>query len=113
MTETNIRFECLRPASDGWESPTGEEVRELLRIIAAKHDIQQFTGGMAARFLGLGAQGDRTLRRWTSGNGQTSSIPYAAWALLCDEAGFESIWRKKPASKRLAEKAVASAIKRD
>ena len=90
--EVNIRFECLRPANDGWEAPTADEVRELLRIIAARRGIPKFTGGMAARFLGLGDQGDRTLRRWTGGD---TPIPYAAWALLCHEAGFGAIWSKK------------------
>ena len=32
MSEANIRLECLRPANDGWEQPTGEEVREALRL---------------------------------------------------------------------------------
>ena len=31
MSEANIRLECLRPANDGWEQPTGEEVREALK----------------------------------------------------------------------------------
>lgn len=90
--EVNIRFECLRPADDGWQAPTPDEVRELLRIIAARKDIPKFTGGMAARFLGLGVQGDRTLRRWTGG---ATPIPYAAWALLCHEAGLGVIWHNK------------------
>ncbi|EPL60386.1 KorC repressor protein [Stutzerimonas stutzeri B1SMN1] len=90
--EVNIRFECLRPADDGWQAPTPDEVRELLRIIAAHKGIAKFTGGMAARFLGLGDQGDRTLRRWTGG---ATPIPYAAWALLCHEAGFGIIWQRK------------------
>ncbi|MEX3547640.1 MAG: transcriptional regulator [Burkholderia sp.] len=83
MTEANIRLECLRPAHDGWEQPTGEEVREVLRTAG-------FTGGHAARVLGLGAKGDRTVRRWIGGD---SSIPYAAWALLCDFADLGQIWK--------------------
>ena len=42
MTEVNIRLECLRPATDGWQQPTGAEVREVLRLA-------KFTGGQAAK----------------------------------------------------------------
>ncbi len=37
----------------------------------------------------VGLSDARTVRRWTSGD---SSIPYAAWALLCDHAGIGKIW---------------------
>ena len=84
MSEANIRLECLRPAAAGWQQPTGEEIREVLRLAG-------FTGGSAAKALGLGAKGDRTVRRWI---GQDSEIPYAAWALLCDFAGLGSIWKQ-------------------
>jgi len=84
MTEVIIRMGCLQPAAL-WEPPTGEEVRKVLRLAG-------FTGGQAAKALGLGAKGDRTVRRWISGD---SAIPYAAWALLCDFAGLGSIWKRK------------------
>lgn len=87
-----IRLECLRPADGGWVQPTAEEVRELLRIIADRKGITKFTGGQASKFLGLGPGGDRTIRRWTGGD---TPIPYAAWALLCHEAGLGAIWGKK------------------
>lgn len=83
MTEANIRLECLRPAINGWLKPTGEEVREVLRLAG-------FTGGHAARALGLGLKGDRTVRRWI---GEDSDIPYAAWAILCEFAGLGVIWK--------------------
>lgn len=51
-----------------------------------------FTGAEAARYLGLGDGGGRTVRRWTSGE---TSIPYAAWSLLCDAAGTGAIWRNE------------------
>ena len=73
----NIRLECLKPA-ERWTQPTGEEVREALRLAG-------LTGGAAAKRLGLGAKGDRTVRRWI---GEDSHIPYAARALLCDFAGL-------------------------
>lgn len=78
-----IRPECLRPYSQGWEKPTGEEVRLVLHLAG-------FSGKQAAKSLGLGDKGDRTVRRWV---GEDSSIPYAAWALLCDFAGLGLIWR--------------------
>lgn len=72
------------PASAGWERPTGDEVKEVLRLAG-------FTGSMASKALGLGAKGDRTVRRWTGGE---TAIPYSTWALLCDFAGLGPIWRK-------------------
>jgi hypothetical protein len=85
MIEANIRLECLRPARDNWQPPTGEEVREVLKLAG-------MTGGQAAKFLGLGGGGDRTVRRWV---GEETFIPYAAWALLCEVAGLGAIWRGK------------------
>lgn len=89
--ENIIRVECFRPAADGWAQPTPQELRELLRIIAARQGITKFTGAQAAKFLGLGEKGDRTLRRWTGGE---TPVPYAAWALLCQLAGLGLIWEK-------------------
>lgn len=85
MSEQNIRLECLRPAADGWAQPTGEEVREVLRLAG-------FSGSQAAKALGLGLKGDRTVRRWI---GEDSAIPYAGWAVLCDFAGIDAIWKKR------------------
>ena len=85
MDEVTIRPECLRPAWDGWLQPTGAEVREVLRLAG-------FSGSRAAKELGLGAKGDRTVRRWV---GEDSDIPYTAWAALCDFAGFGIIWRPR------------------
>jgi len=84
MADANIRLECLCPA-EGWAQPTGEEVREVLRLAG-------FTGSKAAKMLGLGPQGDRTIRRWV---GADTPIPYAAWALLCDFAGQGAIWKRE------------------
>ncbi|EHW7386050.1 transcriptional regulator [Escherichia coli] len=82
MSNANIRLECLRPA-ERWTQPSGEEIREVLHLAG-------FTGGQAARVLGLGTKGDRTVRRWI---GEQSAIPYAAWAILCDFAGLGAIWK--------------------
>lgn len=84
MAEANIRPECLRPA-ERWVQPTGEEIRAVLRMAG-------LTGGKAAKMLGLGPQGDRTIRRWV---GADTPIPYAAWALLCDFAGLAAIWMRE------------------
>ncbi|WP_033415821.1 hypothetical protein [Hahella ganghwensis] len=81
MSNPTIRKECLMPA-ESWEQPTGEEIREVLHIAG-------LTGSGAARKLGLGKKGDRTVRRWV---GEDSAIPYAAWALLCNFAGLGEIW---------------------
>ncbi len=83
MTEANIRLECLC-AAPRWQRPTGEEIREVLRLAG-------FTGEAAAKALGLGANGDRTVRRWV---GEETAITYAAWALLCEFAGLGIIWRE-------------------
>lgn len=107
----SIRIECLRPAEDGWEAPTADEVREVIRLIAVAKGVDRFTGGDVARLLGLetgneGRSRGRNVRRWTSGD---QAIPYAAWCLLCYEAGYGVIWNAAEAAKveqaasRLAE----------
>lgn len=82
LIEQNIRLECLEQA-EHWTRPSGEEVRQVLRMAG-------FSGATAARKLGLGAKGDRTVRRWTGGE---TPIPYTAWALLCNFAGLGMIWK--------------------
>ncbi|GLR55201.1 transcriptional regulator [Shinella yambaruensis] len=81
----NIRPECFRPGED-WLRPNGHEIREVLALAG-------LSGSQAARILGLGHQGGRTVRRWT---GDDSPIPFAAWAILCDLAGLGAIWRESP-----------------
>lgn len=83
MSDPNIRLECLRPA-EKWAHPTGEEVREVLRMAG-------FSASVAAKSLGLGEGGGRTVRRWT---GEDTNISYANWALLCDFAGLGQIWKE-------------------
>lgn len=83
MSEANIRLECLRPANDGWLQPTGDEIREVLKLAG-------LSGAEAASFLGLGDAGGRTVRRWGA---RDTNISYANWALLCDKAGLGMIWR--------------------
>lgn len=80
---TTIRPECLRPASDFWIRPEADEVREVLRLA-------QLSGAKAAKLLGLGGAGSRTIRRYTGGE---AHIPYTSWAILCEVAGLGRIWR--------------------
>jgi hypothetical protein len=76
-----IRENCLRPFMAGWEQPSPEEIREVLRRA-------ELTGSAAAKLVGISES--RTIRRWTGGQ---SPIPYAAWALLCETAGLGAIWK--------------------
>ncbi len=82
-TQIPIRPECLRPADELWVQPTGEEVREVLRRAG-------LTGAAAARLLGMKGATGRGIRRYTGGE---APIPYPSWALLCDVAGIQRIWR--------------------
>ena len=77
----NVRLECLKPA-ERWTQPTGEEVKVVLKLAG-------LSGAEAARKLGLGEKGGRTVRRWT---GDEVKVPYAVWALLCAFAGLGRIW---------------------
>jgi len=82
---TTIRQECLRPADDGWEQPTGPEIREVIERAG-------FTGSKAGKYLGISVQetgGCRQIRKWIA---EDARIPYSAWALLCHAAGFGTIW---------------------
>lgn len=76
----SIRPECLRAFSDGWEKPTGKEIKELLKFA-------ELTGAMVVDLVGL--KQSRQVRRWVA---EDSQIPYAVWAILCDYVGFEKIW---------------------
>jgi hypothetical protein len=79
MIETTIRDGCFQPYGEKWLQPTADEVREILQLA-------ELTGSRAGLLLGVNG---RQIRRWT---GEDSQIPYAAWAILCDVAGFERIW---------------------
>jgi hypothetical protein len=80
--EVKIRSECFLPADEGWERPSGPEVQEIVRRVG-------MSGRGVARLLGLSEHGGRQVRRWMS---EEAPIPYSAWAILCDIAGFERIW---------------------
>lgn len=80
-SSTEIRRECLMPFADGWQQPSPEEVRAVLRMAG-------LTGSEASRLLGV--SDGRTVRRWTGGD---APIPFAAWAMLCEVAGLGTIWK--------------------
>lgn len=82
MAGQSIRMECLRAYADRWESPSGDEVREVLRLAG-------LSGRTAALLLGLSDSGGRTVRRWCA---EDTPIPYSGWAILCEAAGLGRIW---------------------
>ncbi|MEW4339715.1 hypothetical protein [Chromobacterium vaccinii] len=83
-----VRPETLLPFSNGWQAPSGDEVRYmLLQVGIAQNKGSALTGKETGELVGvLGRQ----VRRWLSGD---SEIPFAAWAILCAEAGIGHIWK--------------------
>ena len=75
-----IRAGCLRVFSDEWLVPTGDEVKAAI-------GMTDWSGVELSRRLGIDP---RTIRRWT---GDEKPIPYAAWCVLCVEAGLGIIWK--------------------
>ena len=75
-----IRAGCLRVFGDEWLVPTGEEVKVAI-------GMTDWSGVELSRRLGVDP---RTVRRWT---GDEKPIPYAAWCVLCVEAGLGVIWK--------------------
>jgi hypothetical protein len=80
--DANIRLECLKPA-ERWAQPTGEEVREVLRL----------AGSAAARPRRRWGWARRATARSAAGSARTPDS-YAAWAILCDQAGLGVIWKR-------------------
>jgi len=80
VSKVKLRKSTLRTYST-WEIPTKEEVTTLI-------DNLGLTSGEVANLVGV--KFDRTVRRWKSGE---SEITYAAWAILCEEAGYGCIWK--------------------
>jgi hypothetical protein len=79
--EADIRGTTLRPWINGWETPTPDEIRWVMKMAG-------LSGKTASELVGIA--NNRTVRRWTGGD---SAIPYAAWAILCEKAGFGIIWK--------------------
>ncbi|HHE3712874.1 TPA: helix-turn-helix domain-containing protein [Pasteurella multocida] len=62
-----------------WTQPTPAEIREVI----SKSGWNQ---SETARFLGVTS---RQVSRWVQGE---AKISYAAWAILCHQAGLGKIW---------------------
>lgn len=75
-----VEPESLRPFKNGWVAPSGPVIKAVLQEA-------RLSGRKAADLVGI--TDDRTVRRWTSGE---TTIPYAAWAILCAAAGHGQIW---------------------
>lgn len=76
--QVKVRPECLAPAKE-WVQPTTSEIDSVLRM----------TGWSAEELARRLDVSGRTVRRWLSHGG----IPYAAWGVMCEVAGFGIIWR--------------------
>lgn len=111
MTEKSPQaHEELRPETlrsfPHWEPPTAEEIRLVVRLAARARGKRKLThvevaGLCGASSTGSGSgKGSRTVRRWIGGE---SRIPYAAWAILCAEAGLGFIWRGESPEKDVSE----------
>lgn len=74
-----IRSVCLNPACS-WDYPYPEEIRAVLSI--SGYSQEEF--GRRVKVTG------RTVRRWIAGE---KKIPYAAWCILCSQAGLGKIWQ--------------------
>lgn len=83
-TVGDIRPECLVHAKD-WVEPTGAELLIAIRMAG-------ITAEAFGRLIGVAG---RTVRRWLDEN-DSSDIPYAAWVVLCQEAGLGNILHAKP-----------------
>jgi hypothetical protein len=74
----------LKSATSGWETPTGNDVRLLLRMIGdPNRPGGAFSGTQASKYLGL--KDGRTIRVWQNtqeSSDQPSKIPYTAWVCL-------------------------------
>lgn len=98
MENVIIRPETLTPFGLDWAQPTGEEVREILRLCG-------LSGSQAAALVGV--SDSRTVRKWSAYDPvevekakqegrkiNMQRIPFAAWAILAECAGFGLIWKK-------------------
>lgn len=74
-----IRGECLVRFVDGWQPPSGEELRAALSMAG-------WSGEEFARRVGVGG---RAARRWVLNE---CPIPFAAWCILASKAGFGELW---------------------
>lgn len=83
-----LRDETLNKFDNGFEQPTPQEVRALIRYLG-------LTGSQVADFVGI--KNNRTVRKWQETkeeredgeiNRNKNDIPYAAWRLLLLRGGL-------------------------
>ncbi|WP_198155303.1 hypothetical protein [Candidatus Burkholderia verschuerenii] len=84
MSIPPIPMDCFWRA-DSWSIPTGEEIRQVI-------EVSQLSAEGVTALLGLADSGH--VENWL---GNVSPIPYSAWAVLCANDGFGSIWNSGPA----------------
>lgn len=79
-TELLLADSTLKRFTEGFEQPTSQEVRSLIRYLG-------WTGSEVAAFVGVN---NRTVRKWqeVKVNRTASDIQYAAWRLLLLRAGL-------------------------
>jgi len=68
----SIRTSCFLNFDEGWEQPTGDEVRQLIKRL-------DMPGSQVAKFVG--SNSGRNVRKWQSGE---VNIQYSAWRLLAE-----------------------------
>lgn len=82
--KAGLNAATLKAYPDGWEQPTGAEIRLVMNLAG-------LTGSKAAALTG---NDDRTVRRWVSDD---RKISYSAWAILLAGAGMGLIFESSPA----------------
>lgn len=98
-----IRPQTLSSFGDSWMQPNGLEVREILKLC-------DLTGNDAAALVGV--KDGRTVRKWMSFDPAAvaeakaagkkhnmTPIPFAAWAILAERAGYGLLWDSKELTK--------------
>lgn len=95
-TNASFRPETLEPFTKGWLPPDGDEIGHVLDLIRIRYELKERpTSAFIAGLIGLSGKqdsGSRTFRRWMS-KGDPAKAPFAAWGILCFEAGLGPIWR--------------------
>ncbi len=81
MTDLDLRPVTLLSFNKGWQPPTTDEIRTVLKYI-------DMSGGEAASRVGVNS---RTVRKWTAGE---TTIPFAVWAIFVEMTTGELIWKE-------------------
>lgn len=76
--EQGLNPACLLPFAQGWERPSTDDVRIILRLAG-------FTESQAGRYVGVDP---RNIRKWKAG---APPPTYAGWCLLVYAAGLGMI----------------------